>query len=97
MFNKYEVAATETTPLAIITNLYYFNNAADAEIYVKYLQQVAGEKELNKFLSSDRTFKWEKEEYRAFMNTIDWDVLKNEVKKLSFTTETVKILRKAKK
>lgn len=97
VFNKYEVAATETTPLMITTNLYYFDKKDDAEIYVKFLQQEEGEKELRKLLKSDRTFMWEKEEYKAFMKTIDWDVLKNRVKTLNFTTETVRVLRKAKR
>lgn len=96
-FNKYEVAVTETTPLAVITNLYYFDTKDDAEMYLLFLYQEAGEKELNKLLSSDRTFKWEKEEYRQFMKSIDWNVLKNKVKELTFTKETVKIVRKAKK
>ena len=96
-FNKYEVTATQTSPLSITTDLYYFNNKDDAELYVLFLQQEAGEKELKKLLASDRTFKWEKDEYRAFMKTIDWNVLKNKVKNLSYTTETVKIVRKGKR
>ena len=96
-FNKYEIAVTQTTPLEIITTLYYFDVKDDAEVYLLYLNQEAGERELNKLLSSDRTFKWEKEEYRQFMGTIDWAALKNKAKKIKFTKETVKILRKAKR
>lgn len=96
-FNKYEVAVTETTQLAIITDLYYFNSESDAELYVMYLYQEQGEKDLKKLLASNRTFQWEKAEYREFMKTIDWDSLKKEVKHIKFTKETVKILRKAKK
>ena len=95
-FNKYEVAATETTPFTITTNLYYFDDKDEAELYVKYLLQENGEKELNRLLVSDRTFKWEKEEYRAFKNSINWDELRNAVKNLQFTTETIKIIRKGK-
>ena len=96
-FNKYEIAVTQTTPLAVVTDLYYFDDKNDAELYIMYLYQEAGEKEIHKLLTSDRTFKWEKEEYRQFMKTIDWNVLKNKVKELTFTKETVKIVRKAKK
>lgn len=96
-FNKYEVAVTETTPLSINTDLYYFDREQDAELYLMYLYQEAGEKELKKLLASDRTFKWEKEEYRAFMKTIDWDDLKNRVKNFKYIKETHNILRKAKK
>ena len=96
-FNKYEIAVTQTTPLAVITDLYYFEDKDEAEVYLMYLYQEAGERELNKLLSSDRTFKWEKEEYKQFMQTIDWDVLKNKAREIKFTKETVKILRKAKR
>jgi len=94
-FNKYEVAATENTPLAIITTLYYFDDKDDAELYVKFLLQENGLRELNKLLASDRTFKWEKEEYEVFKNSINWDELRNKVKSLTFTTQTIKVQRKA--
>ena len=83
-FNKYEVVATQKTPLLIIAEAFYFDKEADAELYVKYLQREAGLKDINKLLSSDRTFKWEKEEYRDFKDTIDWDEYKRLVKDLKF-------------
>lgn len=96
-FNKYEIAVTQTTPLAVVTDLYYFEDKEDAEVYLLFLYQEAGEKEINKLLTSERTFKWEKEEYRAFKKSIDWNLLKNKVKTLHYIKETVKIQRKAKK
>lgn len=83
-FNKYEVVATTKTPLSIIAEAFYFDNVKDAELYVKYLQREAGLKEINKLLSSNRTFKWEKEEYSEFKNSIDWDEYKSQVKNLKF-------------
>lgn len=83
-FNKYEVVATENSPLCITTEAFYFENKDDAELYVRYLQQEAGLKDINKLLSSNRTFKWEKEEYKEFKDSIDWDELRNAVKGLKF-------------
>lgn len=83
-FNKYEVVATETTPLCITTEAYYFEKEYEAELYVKYLQQEAGLKDINKLLSSDRTFKWEKDEYKEFKDSINWEELRDAVKDLKF-------------
>lgn len=83
-FNKYEVVATETTPLCITTEVFYFDNKDDAELYVLYLQREAGLDDIEKLLRSDRTFLWEKREYEEFMKTIDWDEYKNKVKDLKF-------------
>ena len=83
-FNKYEVVATETTPLCITTEAFYFEDKNDAELYVRYLQQEAGLKDINKLLASDRTFKWEKDEYEEFKNSIDWGELRTAVKDLKF-------------
>lgn len=83
-FNKYEVVATTKTPLLIIAEAFYFDQEADAELYVKYLQREAGLKDINKLLSSDRTFKWEKQEYEDFKDTIDWDEYKRQVQDLKF-------------
>lgn len=83
-FNKYEVVSTVKTPLCIITEVFYFEKEPDAELYVKYLQQEEGLKNINKILSSDRTFKWEKDEYREFRDSVDWSVLRNAVKDLKY-------------
>ena len=83
-FNKYEVVATEKTPLLIVTEAFYFENKDDAELYVKYLQREAGLSDIKKILASDRTFKWEKKEYEDFMETIDWDEYKRMVANLKF-------------
>ena len=83
-FNKYEVVATTKTPLLIIAEAFYFDKEQDAELYVKYLQREAGLKDINKLLSSDRTFKWEKKEYEDFKDSIDWDEYKNQIKDLKY-------------
>ena len=83
-FNKYEVVATTKTPLSIITEAFYFDKEDDAELYGKYLQREAGLKEINKLLSSDRTFKWEKKEYEDFKETIDWDEYRRMVANLKY-------------
>lgn len=83
-FNKYEVVATETTPLCINTEVFYFDNKDDAELYVLYLQREAGLKDINKLLSSDRTFLWEKHEYEEFKKTIDWNEYKDKIKSIKY-------------
>lgn len=88
-FNKYEVVATHKTPLLIIAEAFYFDSKDDAELYVKYLQREAGLAEINKLLSSDRTFKWEKQEYEDFKNTIDWDEYRRQIKNLKFTYQKI--------
>lgn len=95
-FGKYEVVATEKTPLLIITEAFYFDKEADAELYVLYLKREAGLKEINKILASDRTFKWEKDEYREFKNSIDWDEYRKAVKNLKFEYQKT-IFRRNKK
>lgn len=98
-FNKYEVNATSISPLGFKTDSFYFDKKEDAEIYYLFLLQEDGEKELNRLLASDRTFLWEKEEYRAFKKSINWQELKNKVKTLHYTkiTTFVKATQKRKK
>lgn len=83
-FNKYEVVTTETTPLCINTEVFYFNNKDDAELYVLYLQREKGKKDIEKILHSDRTFLWEKKEYEDFKETIDWNEYKDKIKNIKF-------------
>lgn len=83
-FNKYEVVATESTPLCITTEVFYFKEKDEAELYVKYLQRKAGLKDINKILHSERTFLWEKKEYEEFKNSIDWSEYDDRIKKMKF-------------
>ena len=83
-FNKYEVVATESTPLCITTEVFYFTTKADAELYVLYLQREAGKKDIEKILHSDRTFLWEKKEYEDFKQTIDWNEYKDKIKSIKY-------------
>lgn len=83
-FNKYEIVATENSPLCVTTEAFYFEKEDEAELYKKYLLQEAGLKNINKLLASDRTFKWEKDEYRTFRDSINWDDLREAVKGLKF-------------
>ena len=96
IFNKYEVVATHKTPLLIVAEAFYFDKKDDAELYVKYLQREAGLKDINKLLSSDRTFKWEKEEYEEFKNSIDWDEYRRLVKDLKFEYQKTTVRRNKK-
>jgi len=89
LINKYELIARVRTPKGIKSTLYYFNTPEDAEIYRLYLIQQQGEKDLNKLIHSPRTHMWERKEYEAFKESIDWKELPAKVKKLKFTSETV--------
>lgn len=88
LLNKYEIIARIKTPKGTHSTLYYFDTEKDAELYRLYLQQVEGEKELNNLIDSSRTHNWEKREYEAFKETIDWNELPNKVKNIKFTTVT---------
>lgn len=80
--NKYELVARVRTPKGTFNTLYYFNNEEDADIYKMYLFQQEGAKELNRLISSERTYKHEKRDYRAFRDSVDWETLPNRVKKM---------------
>lgn len=86
-FNKYEVVCSESTPKGISSDCYYFNNKRDAEIYILYLYQLEGVKDIERLLHSNRTHLWEKREFEEFLATLDLEKLPNRVKKIQFTTE----------
>lgn len=86
-FNKYEVLTSQLTPKGLLFTHYYFDNVDDAELYIRYLQQVEGLNDLKRQLRSSRTYLYEKRELEEFMETIDWDELPNKVKNLTFTVE----------
>ena len=88
LLNKYELIARVRTPKGIQSTLYYFDKEPDAELYRLYLIQQQGKKELDKVISSDRTYLHDKREYQEFRDSIDWDELPNKAKKIKFTTET---------
>lgn len=92
-FNKYEVVLTETTPLTIKTKSYYFDKKSDAELYYKYLLQVVGEKEIKDFIAYNRNPQWEKNEYKEFRDSINWQELKDAVKDLVFIFEENEVRR----
>lgn len=85
-FNKYEVNATVNSPIGCwTTTSYYFDKKEEAETFYLYLLQEEGEKEIDKLLKSDRTFLWEKAEYREFKKSINWQELRDKVKKIHYT------------
>ena len=78
----YEVGTTEITPKGYSNVCYYFKNEDDAEVYVRYLYQVAGVEDNKKKLRSKKIANWEKAEIRAFLATLDLTELENAVKDL---------------
>lgn len=87
-FNKYEILASRRTPKGIHTTKYYFDTEDDAELYLLYLYQCQGRRNLETTLHSERTYKWEKRELEAFMDSIDWQELPDRVKDIKVTIET---------
>ena len=85
--NKWMLTAHERTPKGTTYDIYLFAKKDDAETYLKYLQQCIGVDDLLKKINNPRTFKWEKEEYQEFYNSLDLTVLENAAKKIKFETD----------
>lgn len=95
--NKYLLITRERTPKGITNVLYFFDTVEAAELYLRFLQQVEGQKFIEGVIHSSRTPLWEKREFRDFQETIDWDELPAKIKNIKFTTETVFTEIKARK
>jgi len=81
----YEVVTTETTPKGYANTIYYFEDSDDAEVYVRYLYQVAGVEDNQRKLRSKKIADWEKAEIRAFLASLDLTVLEDAIKPLKPT------------
>lgn len=86
--DKYLIITRARTPKGFTNVLYFFDKISDAELYLRYLQQIEGEKFIKTIISSARTPLWEKRDYQEFKESIDWEKLPAKVKKIKFTTET---------
>ena len=85
----YEVV-TSTKNLKGCTSVrYLFPAWGDAEIYVYYLYQVAGVDFIHRTLASKKIPKWEKQEYRDFLATVDLSVLEEMIKGLNPDVEKI--------
>lgn len=87
--NKYLIVTRVQTLKGITNVLYFFDTKDDAELYLRFLQQVEGEKFVNSVIHSNRTPIWERREFVEFKESIDWEELRVKVKDIKFTTETV--------
>jgi len=87
-FNKYELVWVVKTPKGVKTTKFYLRTLKGAELYLQYLQQLEGKDIIEAALRSTRVYKWEKDEYKRFMEEIDWETLPNAVKRLKVITET---------
>lgn len=85
--NKWMLTAYERTPKGTAYDIYLFAKKDDAEIYLKYLQQCIGVADLKKKITNPRTFKWEREEYQTFLDSLDLTVLENAAKKIKYETD----------
>lgn len=87
--NKYLIITRAHSLKGISNVLYFFDTKNDAELYLRFLQQLDGEKFVNSVIHSNRTPLWEKKEFRDFKESIDWDEIPAKVKDIKFTKETV--------
>lgn len=71
----YLVTATTNTMMDICVTSYYFQTVEEAELYLKYLQQVDGLKELSRILRSKKIPEYEKKGYREFKDSLQPEIL----------------------
>lgn len=85
--NKWMITAHERTPKGTTYDIYLFTSRDDAETYLQYLQQCIGVADIQKKIHNTRTYKWEVEEYKTFLASLDLTVLEEAAKKLKFETD----------
>lgn len=92
-FNKYELVWVVKTPKGTKATKYYLRTKEAAERYLVYLQHLEGQEIIEAALRSSRTYKWEKDEYIAFRDSIDWKSIEKDIKHFKVITETTFIER----
>lgn len=97
VINKYELVVKTRTIAGLCNTSYYFDTKDDAETYLRFLLQEKGLKEINSVISSNRTYNWERQEYKEFKESIDWEELRSKVKNIKFTKETTFVEMRKKK
>lgn len=85
--NKWQLNRTFVRNNKITTESYYFNTQEEAEIYYDYFIQEDARNDLEKAIKSNRMYKWEKEELIEFKKTLDFSILENKIKNITFTKE----------
>ena len=85
--NKWLITTHERTPKGTSYEVYLFKTKPDAETYFLYLQQCIGVDDLLKKINNPRTFKWEREEYQEFYDSLDLKTLEEAAKKIKFEQE----------
>lgn len=82
--NKWMISSWERTPKGTSYEIFYFSTEQDAETYLQYLNQCFGVADLKKKINNPRTFKWEVEEYKVFLSSLDLTTLEEAVKTIKF-------------
>lgn len=88
-FNRYEVVVRIRNAKGIYATRYFFKTLEDAETYLLFLYQQEGCKDIDRILTSSRTYKWEKRQYEEFRDSIDWEELPRKIKNMNITEEHV--------
>lgn len=71
----------------ITTESYYFNTENEAETYFLFLQQEIAREDLEKTIKSKKTYQWERNELLEFKKTLDFSILENKIKNITFIKE----------
>ena len=85
---KWQVNRSFVRNHRITTESYYFNTQEEAETYFLYFQQQIAREDLEKTIKSKKTYQWERKELLEFKKTLDFSVLENKIKDITFTKET---------
>ena len=85
---KWQINRTSVRNHRITTESYYFNTKEEAETYFLYFQQEIAREDLEKTIKSKKTYQWERRELLEFKKTLDFSVLENKIKGITFTKET---------
>lgn len=88
------VSTVKFSLLTCITTAYYFHSVADAELYISYLQQEEGLRNLESILSSKKIPEYEKKGYREFRDSLEPEILRNAVKSIDVEIIVKKTRRK---
>ena len=83
----YEVVTSKKNMQGFSNVRYFFTSWEDAEIYVYYLYQVDGVDFIKRVQASKKMPNWEKREYKAFLDSLDLNTLKQLVSTIQFTSE----------
>lgn len=85
--DKWLVNKTYIRNHQITTESYYFDTEQEAETFYLYFQQEIARDDLEKTIKSKKTYQWERKELLEFKKTLDFSILENKIKDITFSKE----------